>query len=174
MLLALLSDVHANLEALEACLGHARKSGAQRYAFLGDLAGYGADPEAVVTTVKGYVDEGAVAVQGNHDQAIAGPSAYMNEIARQAIQWQREQLSPAAKAFLAALPLCVRAGPVCYVHASAAIPEHWDYVDSPAAAKRSADAAQTPYTFSGHVHVQELYFGAAQGGMSLFRPVAGT
>jgi diadenosine tetraphosphatase ApaH/serine/threonine PP2A family protein phosphatase len=174
MLLALLSDVHANLEALDACLRHARESGAQRYAFLGDLAGYGADPEAVVATVKRYVDEGAVVVQGNHDQAIAGASGYMNEIAQQAIQWQRQQLSPGAKAFLAGLPLCVREGPICYVHASAAIPEHWDYVDSPAAAERSAEAAQTPYTFSGHVHVQELYFGASQGRMSLFRPVVGT
>jgi diadenosine tetraphosphatase ApaH/serine/threonine PP2A family protein phosphatase len=174
MLLALLSDVHANLEALDACLRHARKCGAQRYAFLGDLAGYGADPEAVVATVKRYVDEGAVAVQGNHDQAIAGASGYMNEIAQQAIRWQRQQLSPEAKAFLTGLPLCVREGPVCFVHASAAVPEHWDYVDSPSAAERSAEAAQTPYTFSGHVHVQELYFGAAQGRMSVFRPVPGT
>ena len=174
MALALLSDVHANLEALEACLRHARESGARRYAFLGDLAGYGADPEAVVATVKHYVAEGAVAVQGNHDQAISQASGYMNETAREAIEWQRQRMSPEAKAFLSSLPLCVRKGSVCFVHASAAIPEHWDYVDSPSEAERSAEAAQTPYTFSGHVHVQELYFGAARGRMSLFRPVPGT
>jgi diadenosine tetraphosphatase ApaH/serine/threonine PP2A family protein phosphatase len=174
MVLALLSDVHANLEALEACLRHAHGAGAKRYAFLGDLAGYGADPEAVVATVKRYVVDGAIAVQGNHDEAIERPSGYMNEMARDAIEWQRQHLSAGAKAFLAGLPLCVREDAICFVHASAAIPEHWDYVDSPAEAARSAEAAQTPYTFSGHVHVQELYFGGANGRMSLFRPVRGT
>ena len=174
MVLALLSDVHANLEALNACLRHARESGATRYAFLGDLAGYGADPEAVVAIVRRYVEEGAIAVQGNHDQAILQASGYLNEMARDAIEWQRAQLSAGAKAFLAGLPLCVREESICFVHASAAVPEHWDYVDSPAEAQRSAAAAQTPYTFSGHVHVQELYFGGASGRMSLFRPVRGT
>jgi diadenosine tetraphosphatase ApaH/serine/threonine PP2A family protein phosphatase len=174
MAIALLSDVHANLEALEACLRHAHESGARRYAFLGDLAGYGPDPEAVVAIVMRHVEQGALAVQGNHDEAIAGASGYMNEMARDAIEWQRRHLSAEAKAFLASLPLCVREDSVCIVHASAAIPEHWDYVDSPAEAGRSSEAAQTPYTFSGHVHVQELYFGAAGGRMNLFRPVPGT
>ena len=174
MALALLSDVHANLEALEACLRHAHESGARQYAFLGDLAGYGADPEAVVATVRRYVEQGAVAVQGNHDQAIAQASGYMNDTALDAIEWQRGNLSAEAKAFLAGLPLCTRQGAICFVHASAALPERWDYVDSPSEAERSAEAAQTPYTFSGHVHVQELYFGAARGRMSVFRPVPGT
>jgi diadenosine tetraphosphatase ApaH/serine/threonine PP2A family protein phosphatase len=174
MPLALLSDVHANLEALDACLQHAHEAGARKYAFLGDLAGYGADPEAVIATVRRYVQEGAVAVQGNHDQAIAKSPGYMNDAALDAIEWQRGRLSTEAKAFLAGLPLCVREGSICFVHASAAIPEHWDYVDSPSEAERSAEAAQTPYTFSGHVHVQELYFGALRGRMSLFRPIPGT
>jgi diadenosine tetraphosphatase ApaH/serine/threonine PP2A family protein phosphatase len=174
MHLALLSDVHANLEALEACLRHARDSGAQRYAFLGDLAGYGPDPEAVVATVRRLVGEGAVAVKGNHDEAVAKAHGYLNEQASDAIAWQRGQLSSGSKDFLAGLPLCVREGPACFVHASAAAPERWDYVDSPAEAARSASAAQAAYTFSGHVHVQELYFGEVGGRMKLFRPVPGS
>ena len=162
------------MEALEACLRHARERGAQRYAFLGDLVGYSADPEAVVATVQHYVAEGAIAVRGNHDEAIEKPSGYLNEVARDAIAWQRERLSPGAKAFLAALPLCVREGAICFVHASAAAPERWDYVDSPAEARRSAEASGKPYTFCGHVHAQELYFGTGQGRMRLFRPVSGT
>ena len=51
MLLAVMSDLHANLEALNACLEHARQGGAERYAFLGDLVGYGADPCAIVDIV---------------------------------------------------------------------------------------------------------------------------
>jgi diadenosine tetraphosphatase ApaH/serine/threonine PP2A family protein phosphatase len=62
---------------------------------------------------------------------------------------------------------------MCFVHASAASPERWNYVDSPAEAQRSVDAAGTAYTFSGHVHDQELYFRGAQGKMSVFRPIPG-
>ena len=174
MLLAVLSDIHANLEALDACLRHARASGAQRYAFLGDFAGYGPDPEAVVGTVRRYVDEGALAVRGNHDEAIEEPRGYMNEQATKSIEWQRAQLSSESKSFLAGLSLCVRSDTLCFVHASAAAPERWKYVDSTSEAERSVDAAQRAYTFSGHVHVQELYFGARRGRMKLFRPVPGT
>ena len=174
MPLALLSDIHANLEALHACLQHARAAGARRYAFLGDLAGYGPDPEAVIATVQDYVKAGAVAVKGNHDEAIAKASGYMNDQGMEAIEWQRRRLSSGAKDFLAGLPLCVRDGGRCFVHASAAAPERWDYVDSASAAARSAEAAQTAYTFSGHVHVQELYFGGSGGRMSLFRPLPGS
>lgn len=174
MLLALLADVHANLEALDACLRHAQAAGARRYAFLGDLAGYGPDPEAVVATVRRYVSDGAVAIRGNHDEAIQEVKGYMNDQAMEAIEWQRRHLSVESKAFLAGLPLCVRDGTSCYVHASAAAPERWGYVDSPSEAARSADAAQRAYTFSGHVHVQELYFGGERGPMKLFKPVAGS
>jgi diadenosine tetraphosphatase ApaH/serine/threonine PP2A family protein phosphatase len=173
MALALLSDLHGNLEALQACLAHARRAGATRYAFLGDLVGYGADPEAVVQAVRACVAQGAIAVKGNHDAAIDGAGGYMNEMARDAIAWQRGQLSAQSRAFLAALPLCRREEGICFVHASAAAPERWDYVDSPAEARRSMEAAGETHTFSGHVHVQELYHSSA-GRAAAFRPVPGT
>ena len=70
LVIALLSDIHGNLEALTACLKQARETGADRYAFLGDLVGYGADPQAVVDTVARYAAQGAIVVKGNHDEAI--------------------------------------------------------------------------------------------------------
>jgi hypothetical protein len=70
MRLAHLTDLHANREALEACLAHAAGQGVDQYAFTGDLVGYGADPGWVVRTVMDYVARGAVAVQGNHDYAV--------------------------------------------------------------------------------------------------------
>ena len=70
MLIAFLSDIHANAEALEACLQHARTRGAERYAFLGDFVGYGADPGRVVEIVAGHAASGAVVLKGNHDEAI--------------------------------------------------------------------------------------------------------
>ena len=174
MLTALLSDIHGNLEALNACLVHARGRGAERFAFLGDLVGYGADARAVVEVVARYAAEGATVIKGNHDRAIEGGGGYFNEASRAALRWASETLTREQKSFLASLPLVERAGDVCYVHASATKPERWDYIDSSAAAKRCADAANACYTFCGHVHDQVLYFENAQGRMSEFRPFPGT
>ena len=130
----MLSDIHGNLEALNACLADARGRRAEHYAFLGDLVGYGADASGVVEVVARYAAEGAVAIKGNHDKAIEGGGGYFNDASRAALQWARETLTQQQKAFLASLPLVVREGSVCYAHASAAKPERWDYIDSPAAA----------------------------------------
>ncbi len=174
MTIALLSDIHSNLEALEACLRHARENGAKRYAFLGDLVGYGADPQAVLDLIADYSRGGSVVLKGNHDEAVRTPSQYMNDTAAAAIAWTSGVLPDASKAFLDALPLCVREEAICYVHASAAHPERWEYVDSPAEAVRSMAAARTLYTFSGHVHDQALYFQLPTGKTGRVRPLPGT
>ena len=172
--IALLSDIHANTEALIACMRHADERGAQRFAFLGDFVGYGADPGGVMDIVIRHTEQGAVALKGNHDQAIEKSAGYFNDAALAAIDWARRTLTDGQKRFLASLPLLVRDGAVCYVHASAASPERWDYIDSAPAAKRCVEAAKSSYTFCGHVHDQLLYFENAQGRMSPFRPTPGT
>ena len=74
MRLALLTDLHANLEALEAVLEHASRRGTEQLAFLGNLVGYGADPGPVVNRVQAAVATGALAIKGNHDEAATrGP-----------------------------------------------------------------------------------------------------
>ena len=174
MMLALLSDIHANAEALAACLRHAEAHGASRYAFLGDIVGYGADAAAVVERVMEHAALGAIVVKGNHDEAVgAGASVYMNESARAGIRRAVETLSAGQRTFLAGLPLCVREGRMCFVHASAAAPARWDYVDSPAAALKSARHADVPYTFSGHVHEQMLYAQVGEDRMTTYRPASG-
>jgi diadenosine tetraphosphatase ApaH/serine/threonine PP2A family protein phosphatase len=115
-----------------------------------------------------------VVLKGNHDEAVRTPSENMNETAAAAIAWTRSVLRDEDKAFLDALPLCVREEAVCFVHASAAHPERWEYVDSPAEAVRSMAAAQTLYTFSGHVHDQALYFQLPTGKTGRVRPLPGT
>jgi diadenosine tetraphosphatase ApaH/serine/threonine PP2A family protein phosphatase len=174
LLIALLSDIHSNIQALEACLLHARDRGAERHAFLGDFVGYGADPQGVIDVISGHAARGAVVLKGNHDEAIDKRGNYFNEAAQAALELARDVLSDEQKIFLAGLPLIVRDGPICYVHASAASPEKWHYIDSPGAAQRCADAAQASYTFCGHVHDQVLYFEGSRGRMSEFRPVPGT
>ena len=98
LLTALLSDIHGNLEALNACLDHARSRGAERFAFLGDLVGYGADARAVVEIVAGYAAEGAVVLKGNHDEAIEASKGYFNDASRAALEWARETLGQEQRA----------------------------------------------------------------------------
>ncbi len=172
MTLALLSDIHANVEALEACLRHARESGATQFAFLGDYVGYGADASAVVRILMQYSADGAVLVKGNHDDALAASAPYMNEAVRESVAFAREQLSNEQRAFLGALPLTVRRSQLFFVHASAAAPSRWTYVDSPAAALKSLRAAESAYTFSGHVHDQVL-FAEVDSRAAPHRPVPG-
>jgi len=173
-MIALLSDIHSNIEALDACLAHARAQGAARYMFLGDIVGYGADPQAVVDLVAEHVARGAIAVKGNHDAALENQAVRMKDSARDAIEWTQGVLSDSAKTFLASLPLCAREGDICLVHASAVRPEKWEYVEDNAAAYKSIGAAGTAYTFSGHVHEQVLYSLSGVGKITNFRPVPGS
>src|SRR5882672_1406564 len=101
MKLALFADIHSNLEAITACLVHARALGATRYAFLGDLVGYGADPVAVLDLVEEHAAHGAVVVLGNHDAAAIGqPVRGLNATAQRAIVWTQAQLGSRQRAFL--------------------------------------------------------------------------
>ena len=89
MLIALLSDIHANLEALEACLRHAHDRGVERYAFLGDFVGYGADAVGVVAAIERFARDGAIVLKGNHDQAIEKAAGYFNDAARASLAGQQ-------------------------------------------------------------------------------------
>lgn len=160
MKLALLADVHSNLEALDACIAFARTRGAERFVFLGDLVGYNADPGAVLERVRCLMrDEGALAIMGNHDAAVAGESTQnMNDSAGQAILWTRTQLSETQRQFLAALPLVLRQESLLFVHANAAAPERWGYVHDGLRAAASLEATDATYVFCGHVHEPVLYY----------------
>src|SRR4029077_5447345 len=96
-----LSDIHGNLEALQACLKHAQNAGVTRYAFLGDFVGYGADAAGVVELVMRHAAQGAVAIRGNHDDAIANTASYLEDSAQAAIDWAGESMADPQKEFLA-------------------------------------------------------------------------
>jgi diadenosine tetraphosphatase ApaH/serine/threonine PP2A family protein phosphatase len=176
MKLALIADVHANLEGLRACLDHAQSQAAERHAFLGDLVGYGADPGPVVDLVRSLVERGALAVRGNHDQAAvgAGPSDAMRRAAERAIDWTRDHLGPAQLEFLASLPLVAREDRLFLVHASPEEPPEWVYVTDPArAAVGLAASAPATWVFCGHVHEPVLYTPGSTPRPVAFRPVPG-
>ncbi|HSV69705.1 MAG TPA: metallophosphoesterase family protein [Methylibium sp.] len=174
MRLALLADLHANREALEACLAHARACGATDYAFLGDLVGYGAEPGWVVDCVRAYAAAGAVVVQGNHDlSAVVGPRPSMVDEARAGVTWTRRQLDAAQLAFLETLPLTARREDRLFVHANTWAPDGWAYVQARADAVRCLQAATQRHVFVGHVHEPQLYYLSGTGKSGEFTPEPG-
>jgi predicted phosphodiesterase len=174
MIIALLADIHANREALSACLAHAQRAGAGQYVFLGDFVGYGADPAWVIDTISAHVEDGAAAVRGNHDEAVTlGPRATMNEDAQKVIAWTRTQLNDLQLDFLARLPLQRESGEHLYVHANAWAPERWEYIAGPFEARSSMMATPRRYTFCGHVHDPSLYHMGTDMRASAFTPIAG-
>ena len=172
MLIALMADLHANREAFAACLEHAERQGAQRLAFLGDVVGYGADPEWVTEAVMARVARGAVAVLGNHDEAAVGRGrGGMNATAEAAIAWTRGRLSAEAAGFLASLPLEIEEEDRLYVHADASDPGRWRYVAEAEDARRSLEATGAQATFCGHTHVPRLFGITAAAKLASFQPV---
>jgi diadenosine tetraphosphatase ApaH/serine/threonine PP2A family protein phosphatase len=170
--LAFFADIHANRPAFAACLDAAKARGAQRFVFLGDYVGYGADPEWTVETVMGLVEQGALAVRGNHDNAISSSAESMNAEAQAAIEWTRGRLSAPERKFLAELPLIREEDDRLYVHSEASQPARWHYVRSAADAGRSLITTDAHITFCGHIHRPALYSISATGKMTSFVPVS--
>jgi diadenosine tetraphosphatase ApaH/serine/threonine PP2A family protein phosphatase len=168
--LAVFADIHANRQAFSACLDFAWAHGAERIVCLGDIVGYGADPEWAVDTVMGLVDDGAIAVIGNHDHAVSTPSETMNAEAQAAIEWTRGRLSAPQRRFLAELPLKRQEGDRLYVHSEASHPARWHYVRGTAEAARSIGATEAHVTFCGHVHRPALYSMSSAAKMTSFIP----
>jgi diadenosine tetraphosphatase ApaH/serine/threonine PP2A family protein phosphatase len=172
MKIALLADLHANREAVSAVMFHARAHGADRFAFLGDYVGYGADPAWVVDMIREQVAAGAVAVLGNHDEAVAaGPRPTMVADARRVVEWTRSQLDAEQLAFLAERPLTAGDDQTLYVHANAFAPTEWGYVEGRTEAVRSLQASSQRYVFCGHVHTPALYHLTGTGKAGDFVPV---
>jgi predicted phosphodiesterase len=173
--IGLFADIHSNLEALEACLERAGELGVTRMVFLGDLVGYNADPAAVVDRIASLVASGqAVAVMGNHDQAMfTDHSRLMNPAAWAATEWSRTQLNTQQLGFLKQLPLVLKDGDACYVHASAYQPESWRYVNNDVSAWQCAEHSGEIYTFVGHEHDPMLFYQTEIGKLRRFKPYAG-
>ncbi len=175
MKLALISDIHSNRQAFEACLAHARAQGADQFALLGDFVGYGAEPVAVVEQVMQLAAQGAWVVRGNHDEMAVQGGEGDGSLGSQTRAWTHAQLSAAHRQFLAGLPLTLDKPPLLLVHASADRPETWRYVDSEraAAACIAAAAPETPHVLVGHVHQQALYYRGSGRDLMKFTPTPG-
>lgn len=176
MLIALLTDIHANREAFDVCRAEALRLGAEKFVYLGDLVGYGADPAYVVDRVAEDFARGAASIMGNHDLAVVeGPSGQMNAMARAAIEWTSSQLDSSQKDFLAAMPFAAKTvnatgAETLYVHGDASAPRRFIYVTEPGSAERSLNATNAHVTFCGHVHQPQIYHMASGKPPNLFTP----
>lgn len=152
----ILSDIHSNLEALEAVLSALGSERVDRLLCAGDLVGYGADP---VPCVKRLRSNGVVAVCGNHDWAAVGrmPLDWFNEQAAAAARWTQGHLTSEEKAFLNELPLAWTDGQVSLVHGSFCEPAEFHYVMDFQEARLCLDLQKTPVAFIGHTHVPGFF-----------------
>ncbi len=172
MKIAIFSDVHSNLEALQRCCDHAAEQGAERYVCLGDIIGYGADPGPTLERLMAL--PGLIAIRGNHDETLfRDPGDGAPPPVRHALSWTREQLSAAQLDFLSALPYSVQRDDVTYVHASADNPQNWEYVRIAEQAERCIHAARTALTFIGHTHEPYVFYETAGGQIRELRPASG-
>ncbi|RAZ92054.1 metallophosphoesterase [Mesorhizobium hawassense] len=158
MRVAILSDIHANREALDAVLGVVRTQAPDQLVLLGDLVGYGPDPAYVVEKAADLVEGGASCITGNHDEAVVAGRTDMTENARAAMEWTRKRLVAAHFDFLAHLPLSFRSEDRLYVHASAERPEKWLYVRDAEAAERCLSSSDARFIFCGHTHIPAIYY----------------
>ena len=153
MRIAVLSDIHANLAALEAVVSDLPP--VDEVWVLGDTVGYGPQPNEVIASLQAM---GARSVLGNHDGAAIETvdSAYFNPDARAAMDWTREAIDENSRAYIAALPEVRRAGEVTAVHGSPRDPI-WEYINTIEIASANFDAFETRLCLFGHTHLPMAY-----------------
>lgn len=154
MRVALLSDIHANVTALEAIIESAGRLGYDAMWVAGDLVGYGPDPDAVVGRLS---EKGALCVLGNHDAATLGqlPLRQFNDMAAAAVRWTQENTTESTRAYLAGLPEVRYEEDVTIVHGTLRNPL-WEYMSTRAAAEAHLRLQTTPVSVVGHTHHQVM------------------
>src|ERR1700693_5730331 len=167
MKVAIISDVHANRQAFEATLEAVAASDAAELWCLGDLVGYGADPDACVALAREHV---AVCLAGNHDLAVTGeiPLDEFSRGASLAVEWTQEVIAPENLEFLQSLSPQGQEGTVGLYHASPRDPV-WEYVLSALLAELCLDQQPHRICLIGHSHVA-LSFTRREGELASGEP----
>jgi predicted phosphodiesterase len=152
MRFAIFSDIHSNLEALEAILADANERRCTHFVCLGDVVGYNANPHECVERVRGM---DCPIVKGNHDEqaSLSKSSRDFNELAEHAISWTRDHLTEEDKEWLRELCLQQPVGDFTIVHATLDTPGQWSYVFNTLDAAASFTYQHTAVCFFGHTHV---------------------
>src|SRR6266513_3662863 len=156
MRFAIFSDIHANIEALNAVLAEANERKCTHFVCLGDVVGYNANPHECVERIR---EMDCPIVKGNHDEqaSLFESSRDFNEMAEAAIQWTRDHLSDADKEWLRELKLQRQVRDFTIVHATLDTPGQWGYVFNNLDAAASFTYQHTTVCFFGHTHVPMVF-----------------
>lgn len=163
---AVIGDIHANLEALEAVIEECQKHNVQKYLCIGDIVGYNANPSECLEMVRSLPLGGVV--MGNHDEQAAEDTELVgfNPQAAFAIEWTRKNLSQEQRTWLGNLRLSIQMGKITIVHATLDSPRRWGYIFDKHSAGASFSYQFSQVCFCGHSHVPLAFekFGTIQGG----------
>ncbi len=156
MKIAVISDIHGNLEALAAALRIIKEQEIETTYCLGDIVGYGANPNECIDELH---SRNIPCLLGNHDEAVLDLSHVkrFNKYARAAAEWTASQLKSDHKEFLSHLPLSLVSKECTFVHSSPDDPHAWNYILSQAEAQRCFPFFTTPICWIGHSHVGGVY-----------------
>ncbi|MDK9705559.1 MAG: metallophosphatase family protein [Desulforhopalus sp.] len=151
MRVAVFSDIHANMEALEAVLAHAALQHANRYVCLGDVIGYGANPNECIEMLRALPD--CPCLLGNHEAAVLGIPINMRQEARQVIDWTRAILSKSGLWFLKEMEDLIKWQDIYFCHSNPYRPRNWYYVTEKTYISSSFARSKAKILFVGHTHV---------------------
>lgn len=157
MRIAIISDIHANLEALTKALDVIDEQKPDEIICLGDVVGYGPDPNQCVDLIR---DRAQVVLMGNHDYAVTHTEATenFNPVAKEAVFWTREQISEDNLNFLSVLPYTHKRDKVYFVHSTPFEPQEWHYVFTLNDALSQFAYFDEMVCFIGHSHVPQIYY----------------
>lgn len=156
MKVAIISDIHSNLEALTAVIEEIDRRNVQTIICLGDVVGYGANPNECIELLK---ERTIPCVAGNHDKAVIGEKdiSDFSDNAKAGVRWNREHLSEWNFEFLKRFPLLMENDNALFVHASPDYPEEFRYLIFPADAVASFRYCSQPVCFVGHTHRPAIF-----------------
>ncbi|MEM7698717.1 MAG: metallophosphoesterase family protein [Verrucomicrobiota bacterium] len=153
---AIFGDIHANLEGFQAVMEDAEGQGAENLICLGDIVGYGADPNECLKIVRSL---DCPVVKGNHDEEATLTTNLdgLNPLAKHAMEWTREQLSEEERGYLEQLKFVRQVKDFTIVHATLDTPGSWTYVTNKFDAMASFSYQFTQLCFYGHTHTPRIY-----------------
>ena len=169
MTYAIVSDIHANADALKRVLGDAASSGAEKLICLGDIVGYGPLPHESLALIR---EAAELILAGNHDDAVSGRMSDVDfiDLAGDAIQRHRAELSKAELDFLSTLPYTATIEGARCAHGDFTDPKAFGYLDTEESAKANFAAASEQLLFVGHTHVPQIYVTGSSGAVHTLPP----
>ena len=162
MRMALISDIHANLEALDAVLEHIDNQNIEIIHCLGDVIGYGPDPTACIEII---ADRCKLKLLGNHEYVALGliDNEKMNPVAKTSAEWTQDQLSDRDISMIADYDMDNEIEGIHFVHASPFEPDKWHYLLNMGEAKHAFTFMDNPICFFGHTHLPMVFSEESDG-----------